>query len=81
MVRNGESPNTRQGESCSDGGVMVVDESYGTSQKRNRSLSSVDPHCSVTKSDSLWSHGLQHTRLPSPSLSPGVCSDSWPLGW
>ena len=36
---------------------------------------------SVTKSDSLWSHGLQHTRLPSPSLSPGVCSDSWPLGW
>ena len=28
-------------------------------------------------SDSLWPHGLQHTRLPSPSLSPGVCSDSY----
>ena len=27
-------------------------------------------------SDSLWPHGLQHTRLPCPSLSPGVCSDS-----
>ena len=25
---------------------------------------------------SLQPHGLQHTRLPCPSLSPGVCSDS-----
>ena len=30
-------------------------------------------------SDSLQPHGLQHTRLPSPSPSPGVCSNSWPL--
>ena len=30
-------------------------------------------------SDSLWSHGLQHARLPCPSLSPGVCSNSCPL--
>ena len=30
-------------------------------------------------SDSLWPHGLQHTRLPCPSLSPGVCSHSCPL--
>ena len=30
-------------------------------------------------SNSLWSHGLQHTRLPRPSLSPRVCSDSCPL--
>ena len=34
--------------------------------------------CSVT-SDSLRSHGLQHTRLPCPSPTPGVCSDSCPL--
>ena len=27
-------------------------------------------------SDSLRPHGLQHGRLPCPSLSPGVCSDS-----
>ena len=27
-------------------------------------------------SDSSWPHGLQHTRLPCPSLSPGVCSNS-----
>ena len=31
-------------------------------------------------SDSLRPHRLQHTRLPCPSLSPGVCSDSCPLG-
>ena len=30
-------------------------------------------------SNSLWPHGLQHTRLPSPSLSSGACSNSCPL--
>ena len=30
-------------------------------------------------SDSLWPHGLQHARLPCPSLSPEVCSYSNPL--
>ena len=32
-------------------------------------------------SDSLRPHGLQHARLPCPSPSPGVCSDSCPLSW
>ena len=27
----------------------------------------------------LWAHGLQHARLPCPSLFPRVCSDSCPL--
>ena len=30
-------------------------------------------------SDSLRPHGLQHARLPCPSLSPRVCSNSCPL--
>ena len=30
-------------------------------------------------SDSSWPHGLQHTRLPCPSPTPGACSNSWPL--
>ena len=34
--------------------------------------------CSVM-SDSLWPHGLQNTRLPCPSLSPWVFSNSCPL--
>ena len=29
-------------------------------------------------SDSLRTHGLQHARLPRPSLSPWVCSNSCP---
>ena len=28
--------------------------------------------------DSLWPHGLQHTRLPCPSPTPGACSNSCP---
>ena len=34
--------------------------------------------CSVV-SNSLQAHELQHTRLPCPSQSPGVCSNSCPL--
>ena len=32
-------------------------------------------------SDSLQLHGLQHTSLPCPSLSPRVCSNSCPSSW
>ena len=32
-------------------------------------------------SDSLWPHRLQHVRLPCPSPSPGVSSNSCPLSW
>ena len=34
--------------------------------------------CSVM-SDSLQPHGLHHARLPGPSPSPGICSNSCPL--
>ena len=32
-------------------------------------------------SSSLQPHGLQHTRIPCPSPSPGACSNSCPLSW
>ena len=32
-------------------------------------------------SNSLWPHGLQHTRPPCSSSSPGACSNSCPLSW
>ena len=32
-------------------------------------------------SDFLQPHEWQHTRLPCPSLSPGICSNSFPLSW
>ena len=31
--------------------------------------------------NSLWLHGLQHARLPCPSLSPWMCSNLCPLSW
>ena len=31
--------------------------------------------------NSLWPHGLQHTRPPCPSPSPGVFPSSHPLNW
>ena len=39
--------------------------------------------CSVAKSclTICDTKGLQHIRLPCPSLSPGVCSNSCPLTW
>ena len=39
---------------------------------------SVQFSCSVV-SNSLWPHGLQHARLPCPSLAPGTYSNSCPL--
>ena len=32
-------------------------------------------------SNCLWPHGLKHARLPCPSPSPWVCSNSCPLSW
>ena len=32
-------------------------------------------------SDCLQPHGVQHTRLPCPSLSPGVRSNPCPMSW
>ena len=40
-------------------------------------FSSVQFSCSVV-SNSLWSHGLQHSRPPCPSPTPEACSDSCP---
>ena len=43
-------------------------------------LSSVQFSFSVV-SHSLQPHGLQHTRIPCPSPTPGACSKSCPLSW
>ena len=45
------------------------------SHRFHTSLSSVQFSHSVMP-DSLWPRGLQHARLPCPSPSPGVCSNS-----
>ena len=35
----------------------------------------------LVMSDSLHHQGLQYTRIPCPSPSPGACSNSCPLSW
>ena len=49
-------------------------------KKHRGTFSSVQFTRSVV-SDSLWPHGLQHTRLPCPLPTPGVYSHSCPLSW
>ena len=44
-----------------------------------RLIKSCVVHCCSVVFDSLWPHGLQHARLPRPSLFPRVCSNSCPL--
>ena len=45
---------------------------------QSKYISSVQFSCSVM-SDSLWPHGLQHTRPPCPSPAPGIYSNTCPL--
>ena len=49
-------------------------------KSKDITFSSVQSSCSVM-SDYLRPHGLQHTRLPCPSLTPGAYSNSCPLSW
>ena len=61
---------------------------YGDFNSRNTCLGQGSIVCGVFfffpfscsgVSNSSWPHGLQQARLPCPSLSPGVCSNSCPL--
>ena len=46
----------------------------------SRKFSSVQFNCLVI-SDSLWTHELQHAKLPCPSPTPRACSNSCPSSW
>jgi len=51
-------------------------------KRKNRGLWEDFCCCSVAKlSLTLWSHRLNHARLPCLSLSLGVCSNLCPLSW
>ena len=52
---------------------------YSRLQKQKHNFNSVQ--FSWVMSDSLWCHGLQHVRLPCPSPTPRVYSNSCPLSW
>ena len=64
--------------------ILIVSFLYLTliesSFSRYPRCSSVQSSLSVV-SDSLWPHGLQHARLPSPSPTPGAYSNKYPSSW
>ena len=53
--------------------------SYGYGQRKTMWLRTLLLFNSSVMSNCLQPHGLQHSRIPCPSPSPGVCSHSWPL--
>ena len=54
---------------------------WGKEEFPNASLNSSVQFLHSVMSNSLWPHGLQHTRLPCPSPTPGACSNSCPSSW
>ena len=62
--------------------LSLLGNLVNTHERRIWSITAVSVQfsCSVL-SDSLWPHGLQYTRLPCPSPTPGACSNSCPLSW
>ena len=58
---------------------------WSSGKRKNKHLNSAPIHDKSSLlllfscSDSLWPHGLQHTRLPYPSPFPGACSYLDPL--
>ena len=58
-------------------GYFLLSCVFKVSQDLKTASLKVQFSCSVL-SDYLWPHGLQHTRLPCPSPTPGACSNSCP---
>ena len=71
------SPSRSQKQACGFRGMPAAAEGVLNKGTPRLSLLLLFSHSIV--SCSLWSHGLQHARLPCPSPSPRVCSDSCPL--
>ena len=64
---------------CSPWGWKELDSTeHAHTQNTPFSLPGTLLNASVQFSHSLRPHGLQHTRLPCPSPTPGVCSNSCP---
>ena len=59
-------------------GIQIGKEEIKLSLFTDYMISSVQLLSRLVRSDSLWPHGLQYTRLPCPLPTPGAWSNSWP---
>ena len=57
---------------------VAMAPSRGSSWPRGQTHISLLQFSCSAMSDTLWPHGLQHTRLPCPSSTPRACSNSSP---
>ena len=70
-----------------DRGTMTIEKPWLCHRKigRRRHGGNLGPGALLfirsVMSNSLQPHGLQHVRLPCPSLSPRIFSDLCPLSW
>ena len=67
---------TKTGEPC--GLQAMGSQRVGHDQATKHTLTVFSSVQSLSLSNSLRPHGLQYTRLPCPSPTPGVCSNSRP---
>ena len=73
----GLSFSVTQNLSCCRYSVSLTPPHFFTAPSSNSNNHMFQFSCSVL-SDSLQPHGLQHTRLPCPSPTPGACLNSCP---
>ena len=64
-------------QACVGQALNLAAEEFESTAQSKASVSSVQFSHSVV-SDSLRPHGLQHTKPPRPSPTPGACSNSYP---
>ena len=62
-------------------GLSCIAGRFFTSWARREALGFVQFSSVAQSSDSLWPHGLKHTRLPCPSPTPRAYSNSCPSCW
>ena len=60
--------------------LMKANDPYLNQSKSSPQFSSVQ-FSRLAMSNSLWPHGLHHTRPPCPSPTPGLYPNSSPLSW
>ena len=58
--------------------LTLLKHKHGDLFSKNTLIQSVSQFSCSVMSNSLWPHGLQHTRLPCPSPTPGACLNSCP---
>ena len=72
----GQSTNHHDQVCCRHGCLLTSSLCYTVSYRP-----SVSQFSRSIMPNSLWPHGLQHTRLPCPPPTPRACSNSCPLSW